>query len=68
MSEYEEHLHEAYLLPARSTQLDRARFVIQDIIDHATPLGEDEDGFVTTGYLVSVGSIHRALGFLRGEL
>lgn len=35
---------------------------ILDIDAHATPLGEDADGFVSTGYVVSVGSLHRALG------
>ena len=40
---------------------DRLRAAISDIDAHATPLGEDEDGFVTGGYLISVGSLHRAL-------
>jgi len=43
---------------------DKLRAAILDIDAHATPLGRDEDGFVTTGYLVSVGSLHRALGLV----
>lgn len=35
---------------------------ILDIDAHATPLAEDEGGFTTGGYLVSVGALHRALG------
>lgn len=38
--------------------------LILDIDAHATPFGEDEHGFVTGGYLISVGSLHRALGFV----
>ena len=37
---------------------------ILDIDAHATPFGEDEHGFVTGGYLISVGCLHRALGFV----
>jgi hypothetical protein len=48
-------------LAARDAQLTNA---ILDIDAHSTPLGADEDGFVTTGYLVSVGSLHRALGLI----
>jgi len=43
---------------------DALAAAIKDIDDHATPLGEDEDGFVATGYLVSVGSMHRAINAL----
>lgn len=39
----------------------RLRAAITDIDAHATALGEDEDGFVTGGYTISVGSLHRAL-------
>lgn len=51
----------------RDELLDRiARLVaaIKDIDAHATPMGDDGNGFVDPegGYLVSVGSIHRALG------
>lgn len=35
---------------------------ILDIDAHATALGTDEQGFVTGGYIISVGSLHRALG------
>lgn len=41
---------------------DRGVQAILDIAAHATPFGEDADGFVNGGYLVSVGAIHRALG------
>lgn len=43
-------------------EVERLRAAILDIDAHATPLGEDADGFVTGGYEVSVGSLHRALG------
>lgn len=42
----------------------RLKAAILDIDAHATPLGEDEDGFVTGGYLISVGCLHRALGLV----
>ena len=35
---------------------------ILDIDAHATGMGEDADGFVTGGYIVTVGALHRALG------
>lgn len=44
------------------SQEDRLRDAILDIDAHATPYGEDEDGYVNGGYLISVGSLHRALG------
>jgi hypothetical protein len=43
---------------------ERLKAAILDIDAHATPLGEDDDGFVSIGYAVSVGSIHRALGLV----
>ena len=46
------------------TGCERLRDAILDIDAHATPLGEDDDGFVTGGYLISVGSLHRALGLV----
>ncbi len=46
-------------------QREEARAAIEDIDAHATPLGEDDDGFVAVGYAVSVGSLHRALGIAR---
>jgi hypothetical protein len=52
---------EAELAAARAEN-ERLTAAIEDIDAHATPLGEDEDGFVATGYLVAVGSLHRALG------
>lgn len=44
--------------------LAKFRAAILDIDAHATPLGEDDDGFVAIGYAVSVGSLHRALGLV----
>ena len=41
---------------------ERLRNAILDIDAHATGFGEDVDGFVDGGYLISVGSLHRALG------
>lgn len=37
---------------------------ILDIDAHATPMGEDTDGFVAQGYTISVGCLHRALGLI----
>ena len=42
----------------------RLKAAILDIDAHATPLGTDEDGFVAGGYIISVGSLHRALGLV----
>lgn len=43
---------------------ERQRLVdaILDIDAHATAYGEDEDGYVNGGYLISIGCLHRALG------
>ena len=41
--------------------------VIQDITGHATPIAHDDDGFVVVGYTITVGAVHRALAWLRGE-
>ena len=43
-------------------QVEALKAAVLDIDAHATPLGEDEDGFTTGGYIVSVGALHRALG------
>lgn len=43
---------------------ERLRLAILDIDAHATPLGEDDDGFVSVGYAISVGCLHRALGLV----
>lgn len=48
--------------PELEKECDTLRAHILDIDAHATPVGEDEDGFVTGGYLISVGALHRALG------
>lgn len=50
----------------KASELADAAGCIQDVIDHATPLGHDGDGFVAVGYGVSVGAIHRAIGWLQG--
>lgn len=44
--------------------VERLTAAILDIDAHATPIGADEDGFATGGYLVSIGSLHRALGLI----
>lgn len=43
---------------------DRLRAVVQDITAHASPIAEDDDGFVAVGYTVTIGAIHRALAVL----
>lgn len=43
---------------------DQLTAAVLDIDAHATPLGEDGDGFVAVGYAISVGSLHRALGII----
>jgi chromosome segregation ATPase len=48
-------------LEAENAKLKAA---ILDIDAHATPLGTDADGFVSTGYVISVGCLHRALGLI----
>ena len=40
--------------------------VIRDIIYHASPIAEDDDGFVAVGYTVTIGAIHRAIAALQG--
>lgn len=44
--------------------VEAVKKAVLDIDAHATGLAEDEDGFVTGGYLISVGSLHRALGIV----
>jgi len=44
--------------------VEAVKNAVLDIDAHATPLGEDDDGFVTGGYVISVGSLHRALGVI----
>lgn len=43
-------------------QAEALEAAVLDIDAHATGLDEDEDGFTTGGYIVSVGALHRALG------
>ena len=45
-----------------TSEVSRLRAHILDIDAHAAPFGEDANGFVTGGYVISVGSLHRALG------
>lgn len=47
-------------------EVDRLRAVVEDITAHATPIAEDDDGFVAVGYTVTIGAIHRALAALQG--
>lgn len=47
-----------------SDVIERTVAAILDIDAHADALGEDDDGFVTGGYLISIGSLHRALGVI----
>lgn len=42
--------------------------IIADLVEHANPIGQDADGFVATGYTVTVGAVHRAKGWLQGAL
>lgn len=53
-------------LRAALDERDRLRAVVEDITEHATPIAEDDDGFVSVGYTVTVGAIHRALAALQG--
>lgn len=55
----------------RSTEAENAwlreraealKAAILDIDAHSTAMGEDGNGFITGGYIVTVGSLHRALG------
>jgi len=57
---------ERELLASRG-RIHDLKAAIRSIEAHATPLGADADGFVATGYLVSVGSLHRALGIVNGS-
>lgn len=43
-------------------QAEALKAAILDIDAHSTAMGEDGDGFITDGYIVTVGSLHRALG------
>jgi hypothetical protein len=44
------------------SECKRLRDAILDIDAHATGMGEDKDGIVTGGYIVTIGALHRALG------
>jgi hypothetical protein len=49
---------------AQAREIKRLRDAILDIDAHATGLKEDADGFVSGGYIITVGSLHRALGVI----
>lgn len=52
-------------MTAGAEMTDREKALTDAILDidaHATGMGEDEFGFVTKGYIVTVGALHRALG------
>src|SRR5258708_5164872 len=49
-----------------ASALDDAVGVIQDVTGHANPIASDSDGFVSAGYTVTVGAVHRALAWLQG--
>ena len=49
-----------------ASQLTDAVGVIHDLAQHATPIAHDTDGFVATGYTITVGAVHRAYGWLQG--
>jgi hypothetical protein len=36
---------------------DRLRAVVEDITAHASPIAEDDDGFVAVGYTITIGAI-----------
>lgn len=44
--------------------VEAVKKAILDIDAHATALGEDDDGFVSGGYVITVGCLHRALGII----
>ena len=50
----------------KASELVDAVGVIHDLAQHATPIGNDEDGFVSVGYTVTVGAVHRAYAWLQG--
>jgi hypothetical protein len=50
-----------------ASNLTDAVGIIQDITGHATPIAQDADGFVSAGYTVTVGAIHRALAWIGGQ-
>lgn len=49
-----------------ASRLSDAVGVIHDLAQHANPIARDDDGFVATGYTVTVGSVHRAYAWLQG--
>jgi hypothetical protein len=51
-------------IAANGDRMKALEAAILDIDAHASPLGEDVDGFVAGGYIISVGSLHRALGLI----
>jgi hypothetical protein len=49
-----------------ASRLTDAVGVIHDLAQHANPIARDQDGFVATGYTVTVGAVHRAYAWLQG--
>lgn len=49
-----------------ASRLSDAVGVIHDLAQHSTPIAHDGDGFVATGYTVTVGAVHRAYAWLQG--
>jgi len=49
-----------------ASRLSDAVGVIQDLVQHANPIAHDENGFVATGYTVTIGAVHRAYAWLQG--
>lgn len=50
----------------KASELTDAAGIIQDLAQHATPIAHDADGFVSVGYTVTVGAVHRAYAWLQG--
>src|SRR5207249_78282 len=50
----------------KADELGDAVGCIQDITEHANPIGHDADGYVAVGYTVTVGAVHRAIAWLQG--
>lgn len=58
---YSDGMNEHDQLREAAVLINRLRDAILDIDAHTRPLDEDESGFIAGGYLISIGSLHRAL-------
>lgn len=47
-----------------AAEVERLRDAVLDIDRHAAAVATDEDGFNSGGYVISIGSLHRALGII----